>query len=76
MLLFQLEQGTDSFNVPGIFLLCATLAQMVVRDVEISGRLRRRSEIDSQVVQMDVARLVQQPIQIFQIGRASCRERV
>ena len=42
VLLFQLEQGTDSFNVPGIFLLCATLAQMVVRDVEVPGRLRCR----------------------------------
>ena len=38
MLLFQLEQGADGFNVPGIFLLCATLAKMVVRDVEVSGR--------------------------------------
>lgn len=38
MLLFQLEQGADGFNVPGIFLLCATLAQMVVRDAEVPGR--------------------------------------
>ena len=26
MLLFQLEQGADGFNVPGIFLLCAAFA--------------------------------------------------
>ena len=38
MLLFQLEQGADGFNVPGIFLLCAALAQMVVCDAEVSGR--------------------------------------
>ena len=36
--LFQLEQGADGFNVPGILLLCAALAQMVVRDAEVSGR--------------------------------------
>lgn len=40
MLLFQLEQGADGFNVPGIFLLCATLAQMVVRDVEVPGKFK------------------------------------
>ncbi len=45
MLLFQLEQGADGFDISGIFLLCAALAQMVVRDVEISGRLRRRFSI-------------------------------
>ena len=38
--LFQLEQGTDGFDVPGIFLLCATLAQMVVRDVEVPGKFK------------------------------------
>ena len=38
MLLFQLEQGADGFDIPGIFLLCAALAQMVVRDVEVPGR--------------------------------------
>ena len=38
MLLFQLEQGADGFNVPGVLLLCAALAQMVVRDVEVPGR--------------------------------------
>ena len=42
VLLFQLEQGTDGFDIPGIFLLCAALAQMVVRDAEVSGRLWRR----------------------------------
>ena len=117
--LFQLEQGADGFDISGIFLLCAALAQMVVRDVEISGRLRRRfsiqgfiqgnsireglhlsvhyvrdgqfvqffvrkwrfvlvrlmhrSEIDRQVVQMDVARLAQQPFQIFLAFRAGNR---
>ena len=65
MLLFQLEQGADGLDISRIFLFCTALAQMVVRDAEISGRLRRRSEIDSQVVQMDVARLAQQPFQIF-----------
>ena len=119
MFLFQLEQGADGFDISGIFLLCAALAQMVVRDVEISGRLRRRfsiqgfiqgnsireglhlsvhyvrdgqfvqffvrkwrfvlvrlmrrSEIDRQVVQMDVARLAQQPFQIFLAFRAGNR---
>ena len=38
VLLFQLEQGADGFDVPGIFLLCAALAQMVVRDAEVPGR--------------------------------------
>ena len=42
MLLFQLEQGADGFNVPRVLLLCATLTQMVVRDTEVPGRLRRR----------------------------------
>ena len=45
VLLFQLEQGADGFNVPGILLLCAALAQMVVRDVEVPGRLRHRFSI-------------------------------
>ena len=43
--IFQLEQGADGFNVPGIFLLCAALAQMVVRDVEVPGRFRRSFSI-------------------------------
>ena len=119
MLPFQLEQSADGFNVPGIFLLCAALAQMVVRDAEVPSRLRRRfsiqsfiqgsgireglhfsvhhsrdgefvqffvrkrrfvlvrlmrrSEIDRQVVQMDVARLAQQPFQIFLAFRAGNR---
>ena len=42
VLLFQLEQGADGFNVPGILLLCAALAQMLVRDVEIPGSFRHR----------------------------------
>ena len=42
VLIFQLEQGANGFNVPGIFLLCTALAQMVVRNVEVSGRFRRR----------------------------------
>ena len=42
VLLFQLEQGSDGFNVPGVLLFCAALTQMIVRDVEIPGRLRRR----------------------------------
>ena len=40
VLLFQLEQGADGFNVPGILLLCAALAQMVVRDVEVPGKFK------------------------------------
>ena len=42
VLLFQLEQGSDGFNVPGVLLFCAALTQMIVRDVEVPGRLRRR----------------------------------
>ena len=42
MLLFQLEQGADSCNIPGVFLLCTALAQMLVRDVEIPGSFRHR----------------------------------
>ena len=45
MLLFQFEQGADGFNVPGILLLCAALAQMVVCDAEVPSRLRRRFSI-------------------------------
>ena len=119
VLLFQLEHRFDGFDISRVLLLCAALAQMVVRDVEISGRLRRRfsiqsfiqgssirgglhlsvhyvrdgqfaqffvrkwrfvlvrlmrrSEIDRQVVQMDVARLAQQPFQIFLAFRAGNR---
>ena len=40
VLLFQLEQGADCFNVPGIFLLCTTLAQMVIRDAEVPGKFK------------------------------------
>ena len=42
MLLFQLEQGADGFDVPGILLLCAALAQMIVRNAEISSNFRHR----------------------------------
>ena len=45
MLLLQLEQGADGFNVPGIFLFCAALAQMIVRDVEVSGSFRHRFNV-------------------------------
>ena len=40
--LFQLEQGADGFNVPGEFLFGASDAQIIIRDVEVSGRLRSR----------------------------------
>ena len=40
MFLFQPEQGADGLHVPGIFLLCAALAQMLVRDTEVPGRFR------------------------------------
>ena len=43
--LFQLKQGADSCNIPGVFLLCTALAQMLVRDVEIPGSFRRRFSI-------------------------------
>ena len=46
MLLFQLEQGADGFNVPGIFLFCAALAQMFICDVEIPDRFRLRFCVD------------------------------
>ena len=38
--LFQLKQGTDSCNIPGVFLLCTALAQILVRDVEIPGKFK------------------------------------
>ena len=40
VLLFQLEQGTDSFDVPGEFLFGASDTQIIIRDVEVSGRFR------------------------------------
>ena len=40
VLLFQLEQGSDSFNVPGVLLFCTALAQMIVRDVEVPGKFK------------------------------------
>jgi len=45
MLLFQLEQGADGFDVPGILLLCSALAQMIVRNAEISGSFRHRFNV-------------------------------
>ena len=38
MLLLQTKQSSDGFDVPGIFLLCTALAQMVVCDAEVPGR--------------------------------------
>ena len=40
VLLFQLEQGSDGFNVPGVLLFCAALTQMIVRDVEVPGKFK------------------------------------
>ena len=40
--LLQLEQGADSCNVPGVFLFCTALAQMIVRNAEISSSFRHR----------------------------------
>ena len=39
---FQTEQRFDGFDVPGVLLLCATLAQMLICDVKIPGGFRRR----------------------------------
>ena len=40
--LLQLEQSADSCNVPGVFLFCTALAQMIVRNAEISSSFRHR----------------------------------
>ena len=45
MLLFQLEQGADGFNVPCVLLLRTSDTQIIIRDVEVSGRLRHRFSI-------------------------------
>ena len=45
MLLFQLEQGADGFNVPRVLLLRTSDTQIIIRDVEVPGRLRRRLSI-------------------------------
>ena len=45
VLLFQLKQGADSCNVPGVLLLCAALTQMLVRNAEISGSFRHRVSV-------------------------------
>lgn len=38
VLLLQLEQGTDGFDVPGEFLFGASDTQIIIRDVEVPGR--------------------------------------
>lgn len=43
--LLQLEQGADGGNIPGVFLFCTALAQMIVRDVEVSGSFRHRFSV-------------------------------
>ena len=40
VLLLQLEQGTDGFDVPGEFLFGASDTQIIIRDVEVSGRFK------------------------------------
>ena len=40
MLLFQLEQGADGFDVPGEFLFGASDAQIIIRDVEVPGKFK------------------------------------
>ena len=45
MLLFQLEQGADGFNVPRVLLLRTSDTQIIIRDVEVPGRFRRRFSI-------------------------------
>ena len=41
MLLFQLEQGADGFDVPCEFLLRSTITDVIIRDVEVYRRNRR-----------------------------------
>jgi len=40
VLLFQLEQGTDGFDVPGEFLFGASDTQIIIRDVEVPGKFK------------------------------------
>ena len=40
VLLFQLEQGTDGFDVPGKFLFGASDTQIIIRDVEVPGKFK------------------------------------
>ena len=40
MLFFQLEQGTDGFDVPGKFLFGASDTQIIIRDVEVPGKFK------------------------------------
>ena len=40
MLLFQLEQGADGFNVPRVLLLRTSDTQIIIRDVEVPGKFK------------------------------------
>ena len=40
MLLFQLEQGADGFNVPRVLLLRTSDTQIIIRDVEVLGKFK------------------------------------
>ena len=40
VLLFQLEQGTDGFNVPRVLLLRTSDTQIIIRDVEVPGKFK------------------------------------
>ena len=40
VLLLQLEQGTDGFDVPGEFLFGASDTQIIIRDVEVPGKFK------------------------------------
>ena len=40
VLIFQLEQGTDSFDVPGEFLFGASDTQFIIRDVEVPCKFK------------------------------------
>ena len=41
----ELKQGADGFNVPRVLLLRTSDTQIIIRDVEVPGRLRRRFSI-------------------------------
>ena len=40
MLLFQLEQGADGFNVPRVLLLRTSDTQIIIRDVKVPGKFK------------------------------------
>lgn len=40
VLLFQLEQSADGFDVPGEFLFGASDTQIIIRDVEVPGKFK------------------------------------